>query len=866
MTVSDLRCEYRVQPRNVCTDRPLLSWSTNIDNESVTAWRVQVQKVSRATEAVQLTWDSGWRSDGGNSCRYSGDQLESDRSYRWSVSLKAADGTEAIAGSDWRTGLRNENDWTGANWIGAPGSAPKAPRTEVVSPRFAVDFDCNEEIIDAAFYIVGLGYFQVFVNGQKEGAIGVGQPVSAYDKSVYVTYLDITRDITVGPNILGVELGNGFFNVEEPDAWDTDKASWRAEPEFLAVLLIEGEGGSRQGIVSDSRWRCLLGPIGSNGFRTGETLDGRKEKQWQWTTSGESSWQPAIIRRSPGGIIRSSLLSPVEVCRTFPPLSVKAGNNGTILVDAGLNATGWIRTTFGDLAEGQEIAIRYGERLDRQGELDTRENSRFVHSPLFQTDRFISSGNGHESYEPSFTYHGFRYAEVSGIHHSQLLNSEIRSVHSALERRGWFHCSDPMVNSVYDCAVRSIENNWFTIPTDCSHREKLGWTADGWLTCEAALYLFNAVNDYRKWLQDIVDAQRPDGSLPGIAPTGGWGFQWGNGPAWDSALFQVADQLYRFTGDQAVVAFTLSAMWSYINHLDRMADDGLVNFGLGDWCAPDGFLERCPTELSDSCHYYSDLKILQRLCTAAGFEEKARDAATRSRLVRSAVVAKFFEGKTDFYNLCASAIAIPLYYHVLPRNLDAEMTKWLARRVREDGFKANFGVLGAKCVLRALTERGYGNLASNIVRQHSYPGWGYEVSQGATTLWENWDGSKSLDHAMFGSVADWMFHDLLGIQFKEGTRNTVVTTPALNSGIADIEGSLQTLAGEVSVRWRRPAASRPSEGQLTIPYGVRCLLQTGKFRLTKIARLEAVNTASEQPQESSSGFLLGPGTWRILYS
>lgn len=809
MKIENLRCDRQLDPLNIASSGPLLSWEVGHADASPELSRVLVSSSAEGLNAgADVLWDSGWLPGSTGAVRYTGPDLGSNRRYFWTVQVRDGDPRQwrAETVGSWRSALLTAEDWAGASWIGTGPSPTKNVPAHEPAPCLRLEFECPDEVVDAVVYAAGPGYYELSVNGTVDASEVLRQAVSAYDKTVLFDCIDITGRLRKGPNVLGVQLGNGFLNIEEADAWNSDTSSWRTSPAFMAVVLLLLGNGERMRLVSGTDWRFAPGPILSNGVRTGEIYDARRAVPgWDRVGFDDSGWQHAVVHRGPGGQLKPFAGSPIRVRGETRPRTLSV-HGDTAVADFGVNLSGWLNLRM-RARPGQRVTLRHGERLDAAGRLDTEESGRFVFSDRFQTDEYIARGEGLEEWSPRFTYHGFRYAEITGLDPTGLMGVTAHTVHSDLERRGWFACSDPAFMQIYECTLQSTLTNWHTFPTDCPQREKNGWTADGHLAAEQALYSFNAVNDYLKWLGDIIDSQRPDGSIPGIAPTGGWGYNWGNGPAWDSALIILPWQLYLFTGDERILADCLEPMRRYIGYLDRMADRGIIDFGLGDWCAPEEVAERCPTALSDTCYFYSDIVTLAKCHRVLGLEREAERLDRRAEEVSRAFVQRFMTGVPSgtLEGDCIASLALPLFHGVLPERLDRSMTARLVQITEEGAHRAHFGVLGAKAVLRALSERGHLDVAARVVGQEECPGWAYQVKSGATTLWETWVGDKSLNHPMFGSVADWFYRDLVGFQLDEAKPGlgNVRVRPGLASGLAWAEGTIVTERGSLSCRWER---------------------------------------------------------------
>lgn len=609
-------------------------------------------------------------------------------------------------------------------------------------------------------YLAGLGFHELYVNGERVGDSYLEPAFSAYDKTVYYNVYDVSGLVRAGENVFGVLLGNGWYNQNARDVWNFYSAPWREMPKLAFCLCGDGKPLLR----SDGRWKANGdGPIVFNDLRQGEYYDARKEGHFFAADYDDSLWASAEICAPPGGRLKKQEMPAVKIVEERRPRSV-VRQGGKFLVDFGANLAGCVRICMRG-ARGRELVIRYGETLDGEGNLDTEKTSRYLESGASQTDRYIFKGEGTEIWHARFVYHGFRYAEISGADSLPEGGVTALFMRTGFERIGRFSCSDPLFEKIFCAGVRSFECNYHSIPTDCPHREKNGWTGDAQLSCEQSVKNFDMLSSYKKWLGDLTDAQRLTGQLPGIAPTSGWGYNWGSGPAWDVALFELPHQCYLHYGDTDIVKQTYPAAKKYERYMRSRMRGGLAMYGLGDWCAPtraEGFV-LCDNRLSDSVYCCYMTRILAEMAEVCGDARAARVYEGRAEKIRSAIRKAYLCDETSLKSM--TALSMFLHYGIVNDGEErARYAAMLDACVRENGYGMLVGILGAKCVLNALAENGYAETAVKMLENTEYPSYGHWIENGATTFHEDWESSFSLNHHMFSDVVAWMYKYIAGLK------------------------------------------------------------------------------------------------------
>jgi alpha-L-rhamnosidase len=805
-TIDDLRCEWLANPLGMDIRQPSLSWNIRSTQRG---WRQSAYEIFAASNESLLAagkadlWDSGKvPGDETIGISYAGQPLASRQRCFWKVRVWDADGNSVdSAAGHWEMGLLQPQDWQ-AKWIA------RTSETSVTNaPLLRRAFSLDGRIKQARLYVCGLGYFEIYINGKRVGDHLLDPAYTRYDRrDLYVTH-DVTALLRQGENAIGAILGNGWYNVQNKAAWDFDKAPWRAAPKLLCQLEVELADHPRVVIESDASWKSADSPIVSNTIYSGEVYDARRERQgWGSPGFNDSSWDAALIVAPPQGQLSAQMLPPIRADKTLKPVNIKEPSPGVFVFDFGQNLAGFTQLRVQGPA-GTEVSLKHGERLAGNGLVDQRDIAvhlqRFDPQQPFQTDTYTLKGGGVEQWNPRFTYHGFQYVEVRGFPGRPDANSlRAISIHSDIAPAGVFECSNPLLDEILEAARWSYLGNLQGIPTDCPHREKNGWTGDAHLAAEQGMFNFFPAPVYSKWIQDLADEQKPDGRLPGIVPTGGWGYAWGNGPAWDSALLLIPFYQYVYFCDKDPFRRHYEAMKRYVDYLSRRAKEGIVNIGLNDW-AP--YRTETDAAITDTGYYFVDANIVALAAKVLGKNEDARHYGELARQIQSRFNAKFYHADTGLYdNGGQTALSCALYQGLVPPENKQRVLSNLVAVVERENWHIDTGILGAKYLLNALTQNGRPDVAYRIAAQEDLPSWGWWIRQGATTLWEQWRGGDSRFHIMYGDVAAWFYKALAGINpdpAAPGFKHFFIA-PNVVGGLTSAGAEYQSVRGRIISRWK----------------------------------------------------------------
>lgn len=817
--VTTLTAEMASNPLGLETTEPSFSWRLQPAADSVRGLEQAAYRILVASSEDRLAanegdvWDSGKvYSDQSIHVAYDGPALRSHQRYYWKVRVWDQNG-RASAYSDaawWEMGLLSDDEWS-AEWISAiapPDSMPP-PRP---TPMFRETFTTDRSIERARLYISGLGYYEAYLNGDKIGDHVLDPMLTHYDERVkYETY-DVTDQLQSGANALGVTLGNGWYNQHTEAAWDFHQESWRAPPTLLAQLEITYADGSQERIETNEDWRVDTGPIVFDGIRNGEHYDARKEQPgWTKVDFDASDWDRPVIVDGPAGQLSSQTMQPIRVTGARSPGTVTEPEPNTYIYDFGQNLTGWANLTVSG-PRGAEVTIRYGERLYEDGTLNQEELSRFIWTGETQTDHYFLKGEGTETWHPRFVYHGFRYAEVTVSSPKVTLDSITADVvHTDFDTVGHFESSNDLLNQIHQNTRWSYLGNYHGYPTDCPHREKIGWSGDAKLASQAGLYNFDAARGYRKWIDDFVDEQRSNGRVPSIIPTSGWGYTYGDdenedlgyGPQWEGAFLIVPWNAYLFTGDEALLKRFYEPWTQYVDYLARNAEDYTVPWGINDH--KPAYTETEPPILATG-HFYECARIVHEAAEQLGNVEDASHYATLMDSIRAAYNRRFFNRASRTYgNRGQTSLGSALFYDLVPAAEEDRVLQNLLEEIdRRDGH-IDAGVVGTKYVLNALTAHEEVETTYRMATKTAYPSWGNWIKKGATTLWQNWDGSQSRNHIMFGTVDEWMYEALAGIRYDPehpGFKRTIIK-PAPVGDLTWVDASHTSMYGDIRSSWER---------------------------------------------------------------
>ena len=821
-----LKCEYLVDPLGIDSSTPRFSWiippSPGSRGQVQGAYQILVaSSEERLNQGAGDRWDSGKvASDRCSNVLYEGLPLKSGERCFWKVRCWNGDDHLApySAPAVFEMGLLEKSDWQG-KWICADNG--------VSSPLFRSPLHIDRSISQARIYICGLGYYELFINGKKAGDHVLDpastyyhndQPFEIHSRALYATY-DISGLIRQGENVIGVMLGNGWYSAEPdiPPA-PSHRHPYGNVPVLLAQVNVEYTDGSRDRFCTDESWKWSGGPILYNDYSNGETYDARLE-QPGWDNPGfdHSNWRNVNVVEGPDGELTAQTVPPSKVVDTIKPTAIVRSVPNSTIFDFGQNFSGWTRLRVSG-KKGTRITLRHAAEITEQGSLDARSNlyNMGCTSIALQTDRYILKGEGEEIWEPRFTLHGFRYVEVIGYPGAPTLEDVLgRHVRSSVERVGDFECSNPLLQKIHSSVCWTFASSMQGFPQDAADRsERVGWLGDP--IPEDFMYNFDTAAFWSKWAVDLRDSQKPDGDLPVICP-----LHWRTThdpyralPVWKSTYPIIVWYVYRFYDDETILAEHYEGMQRLADFLGTMAKDHIIDIGLGDHMEPqaDGTTHhwpfRTPPALTSTAYYYNDVQILAQ---AAEILQKHEDAKKYEQLagkIRNAFNRRFFDTQSGQYAAGSqTSNAVALLFGLVPEDAQQAVVDYLTANIREQKDHLFTGMLGTNALVQVLPDHGEAELMFRIATQRTFPGWGYMVENGATTLWETWDGNPdtqmSRNMKLFGSIGKFFYREIAGITLAAPGFRKIMIRPRVFGDLEFARATLETVRGHLSVEWRR---------------------------------------------------------------
>ena len=809
--VYDLTCEYLPNPLGIDTESPRFRWRMKSENTllPIKGWQIMMAKDSAAlANGRQTTWGTRLRNDAIPHAVYDGPPLEPLTRYYWRVHVVDEEGRSCISPiAYFETGFLHRAAWQG-NWISDANDKNAKP-----APFFRKSFSIQKTIKEARAFVAAAGLYEFSINGKRVGNNRLDPAYTRFDRRILYVVHDVSSMLASGENVAGIILGNGWYNHQSTAVWNFHEAPWRNRPAFCLDIRIVYTDGSVEYISSGRDWKTTTGPIVFNSIYTGEHYDARLEMPG-WNRPGyiDTAWSHAVLRAAPANLIVSQALYPVKETTYSKPQSINKINDSLYVVGFDKNMAGVVQLQIAG-ERGTVIRLKHGERLYESGLVDL-SNLDVHYRPQddtdpFQTDIFILSGKGTEEFQPRFNYKGFRYMEVRADRALDENNFSIKAVemHSDVPSVSTLYSSNEMVEKIWKATNNSYLSNLFGYPTDCPQREKNGWTGDAHIAQETGLFNFDGFTIYEKWMADHRDEQQPNGVLPSIVPTGGWGYEWGNGPDWTSTIAIIPWNLYLFYGDLRPLRDNYTAIKKYVDYINSNYPDGLTSWGLGDWIP---VKSQTPVEFTSTAYYYKDATILARAAGLLGNREDEIRYMLLATRIRDAFNRKYFNPKSFIYgNGYQTEMSVALHLGLVAEGDRARVAANLAARVKADGVKLDVGLLGTKSILNALSENGYAQLAYEIATRDSFPGWGWWIKNGATSLYENWPidakSDISMNHIMFGEVSAWFFKALGGIQpdAENPGFHHFYLRPLFAGGLNDFSVSYKSPQGTIYSSWKR---------------------------------------------------------------
>lgn len=812
-SIRNLLCENLVNPVGIDALNPRFSWqlSGNQRNLHQAAYQVTVKNESQA-----VMWESGKvASPQSVYVRYAGKALESGKRYTWQVKVWDNYGKVSLSRemASWEMGLLKPEDWK-AKWI---RTATEEDTVNRPSPIFRKEFSASKKIKSARAYVTSHGLYEAFINGKRVGDSYLTPGWTSYNKRLQYQVYDITPMVAQGANTIGVALASGWYRGHL--AWQDNKNIYGKHLDLLLQIAIIYSDGTTEQIVTDETWRSSTGEIRYSEIYNGETNDARLEKTgWLKNAFDDRQWSRVQVNELPKHHLIATENEPIKKHETFPAKKIFRTPKNELVVDFGQNLVGFVQLKVSGKA-GDSIKVYHAEVLDKAGNFYT-ENLRLAK----QENIYILKGNVTETFEPHFTFQGFRYAKLVGFP-GELRPENISAValYSAMDSTGSFSTSHPLINQLQHNIEWGQKGNFLDVPTDCPQRdERLGWTGDAQVFARTAAFNMDVQKFFAKWLKDLEADQTSSGSIPYVVPN-----VLGNNAAgsagWADAGVIIPWTLYMHYGDTSILQQQYSSMKRWIGYMEKNSTNFLWNkgFHFGDWLFyrpgddNDGRAAVTDKYLISQCFFANSVQLMINAARVLG---RSDDIATYESLlknVKNAFVKEYVTPSGRLVSSTQTAYVLALNFDMLPDSLRQQAASRLAQNVRDYNNHLTTGFLGTPYLCHVLSRFGYTDVAYKLLLQESYPSWLYPVKMGATTIWERWDGQKpdstfqtpgmnSFNHYAYGAIGDWMYRVVAGIDTDSITPGykRITIRPAIGGNLTEAQASYKSDYGLIRSHWK----------------------------------------------------------------
>ncbi|MDO8682056.1 MAG: glycoside hydrolase family 78 protein [Armatimonadota bacterium] len=816
VTVTQLRCEYASNPLGIDVTNPRLSWimESTERGQRQTAYQIIVASDEQklAANKGDLWYTGKVASDQSAHIIYAGKYLASRMRCWWKIRVWDKDGKVSPYSKPayWEMGLRRQSDWR-AKWIECakvettpaaddkkdkPSQPPMQPCSYARKP-----FISAKPIKRARLYVSALGFYEAYINGRRIGDDVLAPGWTDYHKRVQYQTYDVTAAVRKGQNVIGVILGDGWFCGYIV----SKKQVYGQFPRALCQLTIDYTDGATQTIITDESWKTSTGPILQSDMLMGETYDARKEMPgWSEIGFDDSAWQP-IMTRGYSAKLDAQRGPSVRRKMEIKTRTITEPAKGVYVFDLGQNMVGWARLRVKGSA-GDKIRIRFAEMLKPDGNIytDNLRGARCI-------DNYILKGVGEEVYEPRFTYHGFRYVELTGFPGKPSLDSITGIViHSDTPPTGVFQCSNPMINKLQSNILWGQRGNFVSIPTDCPQRdERLGWTGDAQVFIRTAAFNMDVSGFFTKWLLDLEDSQAENGAFPNTAPK----IYAGPGVAgWSDAGVICPWTIYLCYGDKRIIEQRYDSMVKWVEFC-RLKSDNLIRpaAGFGDWLAIGA---HTPEDLIATAYFAYSARLLSKIAAIIGKDDDARKYEELFQQIKTAFNNAYVQPDGRVKSGTQTSYLLALRFDLIPEDKRKGAVDGLVEVIREKDWRLSTGFLGVSYLLPTLTHEGHHDVAYRLLNNDTFPSWLFPVKHGATTIWERWDGwtsergfqnpgMNSFNHYSLGSVGEWMYETIAGISADPGKPGYkhIIIRPQPGGGLAFARGSLDSIYGKIATCW-----------------------------------------------------------------
>lgn len=885
LQVTHLRCEYRYNPTGLGVRTPRISWQLQTDDVHVLqlAYQIQVSCGFDGVDEKAVVWDSGRvESDQSVLVEYGGQPLQSRGRYYYQIKVWDNKGRESdwSEAAYWEMGLLDVSDWKAA-WI-TPDSTAIDPQAEEIF-LLRTTFHTRSSISRATVYATSLGLYELELNGQRVGDWQFTPGWTSYSSRLQVQAYDVTQQILAGTsNAIGASLANGWYKGDL--AWNNQKSIYGNTRALLLQLHIDYDDGTSEVVCTDPSWRASTGPILMSELYHGETYDARLEKTgWTETAYEDKDWTEVAEVAHSKEILVMQENEPVRITEKLKPIELIKTPSGETVLDMGQNMVGRLHFRV-DLPAGTALAFQHAEVLDREGNFYIGNLRKAK-----QTVSYVCKGGG-EEYEPHFSFQGFRYVKVEGWPEQAPLNLDTFTghvIHTDMEPSGTFECSNPLLNKLQQNIIWGQRGNFLDVPTDCPQRdERLGWTGDAQVFIRTAAFNYDVAPFFAKWLRDLKADQRNDGGVPFVVPhvldQGSY-----SSAAWGDAAVICPWVVYLSYGDKRVLEEQYDSMKAWVEYMRQQGqDEHLWNTGFhfGDWLGLDAkegdYVGATPRDLIATCFYAYSTKLFVQTAEVLGRTEDVRTYRELYNRIIEAFEREFITPNGRLAAHTQTAHVLPLMFGLVEGTVRERLAKTLAEYVTEQKFHLTTGFVGTPYLCHVLTENGHHDVAVKLVQQEDYPSWLYSIHQGATTIWEHWDGIKadgtfwsddmnSYNHYAYGSIGEWLYRVVAGLDLDESEPGykRILLRPRPDSGLNFAKATYKSAYGLIRSDWRVG-----DEGAVTYEFEVPPNT-TAEVRLQEASQAAiSVNGSAIHQAQGVLHFLehdgklvltLGSGTYRI---
>ncbi len=819
---------------------PRFSWIVKLDGQgrSQTAYQIQVASSAELLNTGKADmWDSGSvTSEQSTLVTYKGQPLKSNSDYFWRVRVCDESGKfhSYSKFEKFSTAFLEPSDWK-AKWIGRGSPDETVPNVDLRvsptikqtaadlrSPIFRKEFTIERPVARAKLFVAGLGLYEAHLNGGKVGNRVLTPGKTNYQKRVFYDTYDVSKELHNGENAIGVMLGNGWFNT--PEKWWGWRMQWYGLPRLILQLEITYKDGSTATIISDESWKSALGPVTFSCIYDGEDYDSRLEQTgWDKKEFNDSQWDKANTVPSPGGILLSNSVEPEVATETIHPLTVAQPKPGVSIFDMGRNFSGWARIRAQG-PKGTTIKIRFAETLMPDGTLNRNSLG-----PTRTEDNFILKGEGSETYEPHFTYHGFQYVEISGYPGVPTLKDlEGQFIHNGIKPAGFFECGNEIINRIHFCTVQSQRCNFqMGVPTDCPQRaERQGWGADGWLSAQEAMLNFDTPRFYDKWVRDFHDEQLPSGLIGMIAPRSGIE----EDLIWSAAYIMIPWYQYLHYGDKRILDEHYASLVKYMDYLadqgesdvaPRLISSPFLDFPRkkplnpgylqtsvwGDHLSlAEGFKGNRNLPLSiTTAFYFTENRIMAQIAGILNKKEDLKKFNDTADKIKDAFNNRFFDASTNSYdNGTQAPQAYALSLGLVPEgHQDGVLQTLLDDMYKKHDGHLTTGYPGTKSLIDALSITGRDDVLWHLTQLDGFPSWS-DMLRGRTTVPEGWNGGSFNHIVLTAAIDSWFYTSLAGIQIDEANPafENIIIKPYIPKDLDWVSAGINTIRGEVLSSWR----------------------------------------------------------------